>query len=383
MGQRNPTNNKSRLLKKNIVIVCAAGMVSGKEIITLQLLRTLKDRGHHCYVITSDWGSPDFKERLNSIGVGFSNIRLGFVSKTLSWPAIRMTLDQARYIPGMLRDYRRIIKKQDPDLIIHTNFHHLFVLYPVVDKKRLNIYWSHEFSGTSSFYRRLFSLFNKKITWFVGVSDAIGRSLKALVPNEKVVVIRNGINAPRDFRRKADRKPYPVIGIVGQVTDHKGHTVLLNALKDFRSWKYKPTIEIIGKGDDIYLGELHQLAKDLSLTEIISWRGFVSDPNEIYGGLDFIVVPTRQPDPYPTVIMEAAFRGIPAIVSDSGGLPEMVVPGVTGVMFSTGDPSSLASRLSDLPSEQEYQKWSIDTKQHAANRFSLDEFVNGFENLAR
>jgi glycosyltransferase involved in cell wall biosynthesis len=364
-----------------VVFVCAGGIVAGKEIMTLQLLKAFEERGHTCYCITSSWGTPAFKNRLKEMNVAFSAIRIGFISKTLSWPAIRMTLHQAMYIPMMLLDYRAIIKKQNPDVVIHTNFHNLFVYYPAVSTKRKNIYWSHEFAGTSSFYRKLFGLFDKKMNWFVGVSGAIGRSLEMLVPKDKVVVIRNGLKAPVGFQHKIDRKPYPVIGIVGQITDHKGHTVLFNALKDFRSWKQRPSIEIVGDGNPEYIQDLKQLAKDLSIEEIIEWRGFVASPNDIYNGVDFIVVPTKLPDPYPTVVIEAGFRGIPAIVSDSGGLPEMVIPDVNGMIFTTGNKESLASCLASLPGESQYQNWSNATAAHAARHFSVEDFVDRFEEL--
>lgn len=364
-----------------VVIVCAAGLVSGKEIMTLQLLTALKERGHDVYCITSNWGTPDFKTRLAERGIPFSKIRIGFISKTLSWPAIRMTLHQGMYIPKMLFDYRSIIRKQDPDVVIHTNFHHVFVLYPVIKTNRRNFYWSHEFAGNSSFYQRLFRMFNRKMNLFIGVSGAIGRSLESLIGTGKVVVVRNGIAAPTGFQRKAERKPYPVIGIVGQVVDHKGHSVLFDALKDFRTWKQRPSVEIIGGGDPVYVNELRQRAKDLGIEAIIQWRGFVSDPSEIYGTMDVIVVPTKLPDPYPTVVMEAGLRGIPAIVSDSGGLPEMVVPGVNGLIFKTGSSEALAAAFRELPAEEDYRKLSDSTKEFAEKRFSLSNFVDGFEKL--
>src|SRR5438045_494573 len=89
------TTLRNAFLKKRVLIVCGAGIVSGKENIVLQLLKELVSRGHSCYCITSDWGSPDFKKKLKNIGVPFTSIRIGFISKTLSWRAIRMTLHQA------------------------------------------------------------------------------------------------------------------------------------------------------------------------------------------------------------------------------------------------------------------------------------------------
>jgi glycosyltransferase involved in cell wall biosynthesis len=369
------------LKKKNVLVVCGAGIVSGKEIMTLQLLNSLKERGHDCYCITSDWGSDDFKKRLKDIDIPYSSIRIGFISKTFSWRAIRMTLHQGLYVPWMLMRYLSIVRKQKPDVVIHTNFHHLFLLYPVVRTTCRNIYWSHEFMGASEFYKKLFTLFNKKITTFVGVSEAVASSMRIFIEEKKVRVIHNGISAPRGFERKKERKPYPVIGIVGQITEHKGHKVLFNALKDFRSWRFRPSVQVVGSGDASYIGELNTLAKDLQVDEIIEWKGFVRDANEIYREIDILVVPTQLPDPYPTVVMEAGFRGIPVIVSDSGGLPEMVDPNVNGKIFRTGNDQSLATCLSALPDQQEYKTWSEVVTLNAQKQFALKTFVDKFETL--
>lgn len=60
-------------------------------------------------------------------------------------------------------------------------------------------------------------------------------------------------------------------------------------------------------------------------------------PAEIFSSIDVVFHPSIAFDPYPTVLLEAARAGIPAIASDIGGAPEIVAHEHTGLLFPAGD----------------------------------------------
>lgn len=60
-------------------------------------------------------------------------------------------------------------------------------------------------------------------------------------------------------------------------------------------------------------------------------------PAEIFSSIDVVFHPSIAFDPYPTVLLEAARAGIPAIASDIGGAPEIVAHDQTGLLFPAGD----------------------------------------------
>jgi glycosyltransferase involved in cell wall biosynthesis len=66
-----------------------------------------------------------------------------------------------------------------------------------------------------------------------------------------------------------------------------------------------------------------------------------------YRDTDLLVLPSHR-DPFPTVVREAMFFGLPAIVSDIWAMPEMVVDGETGFLIPPGDTEALATRLHQL-----------------------------------
>src|SRR2546423_1529478 len=98
----------------NVLIVCGAGLISGKEIMTLGLARGLKSKGQPVHVLTSVWSDEAFPLRLEEIGLPFDRLPLGFISLTLTWQCLNWTYGQLVRWPELLRGYKAILKTQKP-----------------------------------------------------------------------------------------------------------------------------------------------------------------------------------------------------------------------------------------------------------------------------
>jgi len=354
-------------------------MVSGKEIMTLHLLKGLKEKGHDCLCITSAWGSPEFRRRLTILGIPFVPLRIGFISKTLTFPAMWMSIDQLIRIPVLYIKFNLLMRKHKPDVIIHTNFHHLFLLIPILTSGK-NIYWSHEFVPYSSFYIRLFTLFLKKISLFIGVSVAVTDSIRKIVGDAKVKTIRNGIPMPSFVSNHVDWRDHIFsLAIIGQLSKHKGHEVLFRSVAILASKNKSFRLNIIGEGKDTYLSSLKDLAVNLKIEKYLIWRGFLNSPQEIYSGIDAVVVPSVEPDPFPTIVMESNARGIPVVVSRIGGLPEMIEEGRNGYMFEPGGDKALAKIVEMMMLSDTFQELRHSSRQFAQSNFELSRFLNQFD----
>jgi glycosyltransferase involved in cell wall biosynthesis len=349
-----------------IILICGAGIVSGKEIMTLHLIKELKRRGHQCFVIVSTWGSEDFRNRLRELGIPFFNLRIGFISKKLTWSAFKMTCEQVLYLPCLFLKYRAINKKVRPNVVVHTNFHHLFLLYLVLTNCR-NLYWSHEIISETKL--------------FIGVSKAVSFSLQSLIGREKVMTIRNGVEIPFNFETSKRTDGIWRFAIVGQISRNKGHDLLLKALRNCLTDSKKIHLKIIGLGDAVYIDYLHSLATHLGLSNHIEWTGFVKDPNEIYKNIDWIIVPTINPEPLGLIVMEAALRGIPAIASNAGGVPELINDGINGFLFVAGDCSSLQSSIERVMQLTENETLKLNTLRIANENFTLKKFSDEFDKV--
>ena len=126
-----------------VQIVCGAGIVSGKEIVSLLLARGLRDAGWNPEFMTSPWGDGEFVRRLEQDGFNYRLLRLGFISASLRREPLLMTLDQIRYWPSLAYKYSRLVAATSPRAIIHTNWHHALLLLPFLSPHR-DIFWVHE-----------------------------------------------------------------------------------------------------------------------------------------------------------------------------------------------------------------------------------------------
>lgn len=104
------------------------------------------------------------------------------------------------------------------------------------------------------------------------------------------------------------------------------------------------TFEHIGGGDAAYRAEMEARARALGVAAQVNFRGPESSSARLLGEIDALVVASHQ-EPFSISLLEALHAGVPAIVSDSGGSLDVVVPGVNGWSFADGDAASLAAAI--------------------------------------
>lgn len=128
---------------------------------------------------------------------------------------------------------------------------------------------------------------------------------------------------------------------VGHIRSGKGVLTLINAFKLI----HNPAITL-----DFYGPLRHDISiDDLKLDSRISYKGEISNDQVILTLLsyDALVLPSTLNEGYPGVILEAYSAGIPVIVTDVGGIPEIVNKN-TGMFVQVGDPVSLSSKMKTL-----------------------------------
>lgn len=144
---------------------------------------------------------------------------------------------------------------------------------------------------------------------------------------------------------------------VGRLVERKGVGVLLQAVA-----RMEPSagvrLRIVGDGP--LRPDLVRTAEELGLRDLVHFTGFVSD-EELGSELDrcdALVLPAVEDakgdvEGLGVVLIEALLHGKPVIASRSGGIPDIVKDGLTGLLVAPGDPEELAAaitRLRDDPS---------------------------------
>jgi glycosyltransferase involved in cell wall biosynthesis len=370
--------------KTRIGMVCAAGIVSGKEIMALELANGLREAGYEVSFVTSRWGSSDFVRRTEGMGCATYRLWLGFISATLGFDSIWMTLDQLLHWPSLLWRYRAFLRKVKPVKIIHTNWQHALLLWPFLQPGR-DIFWLHEVIPNKSQYRRLFRKLIGRIGCIVAVSRAAAQSIINLgIPPEKVRVVYNGIADPSSGSARKPRGVDQIIAIVGQIGLWKGHEDLLKAFRGIVAENPAVQLHVFGKGSFDYESFLRQRSAELGLSDNVVWRGFVDNRSEIYSAISILIVPSRSEDPLPTSAIEASFFGIPVIASRRGGLPEIVEDGVTGFIYEPDDTAALTGHIKSLLADaSRSDTMAAEGRDRAITLFSRDRFVRDFEELLK
>jgi glycosyltransferase involved in cell wall biosynthesis len=138
----------------------------------------------------------------------------------------------------------------------------------------------------------------------------------------------------------------PTVLFVGRVGREKGLDHLLRALALLRETPWD--LLVAGAGSD--LARCQQLAGSLGIERRVRFAGWLSDSDleRAYATAALVAVPSLWPDPYPFVGPEAMMRSRPVVAYASGGIPEWVIPGETGLLAPTGDILGLARALRQL-----------------------------------
>src|SRR5437762_2874915 len=164
-------------------------------------------------------------------------------------------------------------------------------------------------------------------------SEFVAAGLRKLdAAPEKMRVIYNGID-PVISQRDASQRPIPTIGIVGQIGEWKGHDDLIQAIAIA---KRKGTVlhaHIFGDGEQAYVTALKAKAAVLGVDGLITWRGYVRDPDAIYSEIDICVVRSRIAEGFGLTAVEAGLRRIPAVATRRGALPGIVFDNETGFLI--------------------------------------------------
>lgn len=175
------------------------------------------------------------------------------------------------------------------------------------------------------------------------------------LPYEKIDVIPNGVNLTaftgieRDysFRRKYAMDNEKIILFMGRLVFEKGIQNLIAAMPKILNAYHDAKLVIAGKGGMI--DELRAQVNALGIAEKVYFAGYQhgKDVQKMYKAADISVFPSTY-EPFGIVALEAMLAENPIVVSDIGGLNEIVQHRENGMKAYAGNPNSLADSILEL-----------------------------------
>jgi len=210
-------------------------------------------------------------------------------------------------------------------------------------------------------YRRIDGV-TRRASAIVSTSDSLrGCLAEQGIDSRRVYLFSNPPDPP--LPRQAD--PAPLFLFIGRLDIEKGVDTLLRAFAICHESLPEARLRIVGRGE--LRPSLERLASSLGVQDSVMFCGW-QEPGGINHELSrawALVAPSRWPEPFGLVALEAILRGVPAIVPALGGLAETVEHGVTGLVFPADDVRALSEQLINVATGRCFPEHSLDPAQVA------------------
>jgi len=376
----------------------------GAEVTLWTLVRSLREAGHECVVLST---APD----AGLTSVTRAGVKVWYAGiKNFYWPfhqnrpgPLKRALWHAvdMYNPLMSRVLCEVIGRETPDVIsLHNLPGWSAAVWRAVRRCQIpSVQVLHDYyaiCAKSSMFRRsgncrsqcatcrMLRLPHRKlsrnVSAVVGVSRYIldrHRQLRYFQNVGIQRVIRN-VRAREtlgiDEQTGGARKPGVFrVGYIGRLDPNKGVGLLLEVFQ--RMQLPNAELWIAGTGPDAYTKELRKRAKGSAAR----FCGYMS-PSTFYPEIDVVVVPSLWNDNLPGVVFEALAFGKPLVGSRRGGIPEMIVDGKNGRLFDPENPRELEAAIGELASNAELRaEMAEEARQSARPYLDVDAWVKAYE----
>ncbi|WP_411705578.1 glycosyltransferase [Edaphovirga cremea] len=188
-------------------------------------------------------------------------------------------------------------------------------------------------------------------------------------------VIYNGFNPDVYSNKQKNNAQIKAFGYIGRLSPEKGLDLLFDNFVKFEPNAYK--LIIAGATRDDFIAAFPEREDILKGRDDIDFIGIVNNIT-FYDKVDCVIVPSKYNEPFGRVAMEAIFMGKSVIVSEKGGLPEQIFPGVNGVVCANEDYFTAMKKIT------KNSKYNFETNagQPDLTRFTLEfsakEYLSAF-----
>jgi L-malate glycosyltransferase len=207
---------------------------------------------------------------------------------------------------------------------------------------------------------------------------------------DEIVVIRNAVDLGR-FERAARRREDVIPGasshqllfaVVANMHVHtKGHRILIQAAKAICAGR--PDVGFVLVGDGALRPEFEQLVHQHGLAGQFYFLGARKDIPDVLAACDAGLLASLA-EGLPNVVLEYLAAGKPVVATSVGGVPEIIEPGVNGLLVPPGDPAALAAAVLELVSDRNQMRAFGSRGQAAVKaRFSFERLVSELRGLYR
>jgi len=230
-----------------------------------------------------------------------------------------------------------------------------------------------------------FSLNNSNA--ITSVSESLKKdTLTTFKIDNKIDVIPNFINLDDVAKESSqcDRKYYAPKDekIMIHVSNFRKVKRVEDVLKVFDKVRKEVPTKLVLVGDGPERPAIEKLCRELNTCNDIVSLGRINDPAEILNMADLFILPSET-ESFGLAALEAMAKKIPVISTNTGGLPEVNVNGVTGYLSNVGDVDDMAKNAVSLLSDNNKLAQFKENAYKQAQKFDINNILPMYENLYR
>ena len=342
--------------------------VGGAETIVAQMCRLQRDQGHDPRV--------------------YAVANLGALGEQMRQEGFSVQTHLGRSLPDGIGNFFRAFREAQPD-VVHLH-NPTPTIYAAMAARMAGVpsivSTRHSLVGKP---RRLvveikYALAASCCDWIVGICDATTNNLKDIhsIPRRKIARVYNGATPLK--RMAKERQPQKngfALVYVGRLEPVKNHALLLNAFR--AAHLSMPGLRLWMVGDGSERKRLETLASELGISAQVTFWGQQLDVAPFLSAADAFIMSSIS-EGLPMSLLQAFSLGLPAIVTDVGGMAEVVRLAKAGFTVSVTEPAEMAAAILRLARDDaEREQFSTNAEEAFHFRFTLQTMVDAYMDLYR
>ena len=218
---------------------------------------------------------------------------------------------------------------------------------------------------------------------YIAISEGVRRVLIAGgIPSARVRVVMSGIDLGKFEGLKARSAVRAELGLdertlavgnVAALAPHKAQNDLLHAAKHVLARRAQVRFFLVGEG--ALRAELESLARSLGVDAHVTFTGFRSDALDLLRAFDVFAMSSYL-EGLGTSIMDAQVLGVPVVATRTGGIPELVEDGVTGLLAPPRNPEAFAAALLRMLEDEPLRRTCAESARIRSSRYDYRTMVD-------
>jgi len=342
--------------------------VGGAEMLVSQMCRLQREQGHDPCV--------------------YAVLGLGVLGEKLRGEGFAVQANVGRHFPDSVRNFYRIFQQARPHAVhLHNPTPATYAAIPARMAGVPSII-STRHSLVAPPRRKLaelkYAVAATCCDWIAGICDATVDNLRSLhtVPARKIVRVYNGAEplSPVPRAQWPPKNGFTLL-YVGRLAPVKNHALMLKAFRAALS--SMPELRLWMVGDGRERATLEGLAATLDISREVTFWGQQLDVAPFFSAADAFIMSSSS-EGLPMSLLQALSLGLPAIVTDVGGMAEAVRLAKAGITVQPANPAEMAAAILRLAgSDAERKQFSMNAEAAFNSRFTLQKMVDTYLDLYR